>query len=57
MKEDAEKHTCGLELTAGLNGIDYPQKFVRAARPNAPGPCNYTAERAPSHEEVMSMLK
>ena len=32
MKDSTELHTCGLEMKGGLNGINYPQSFVRAPK-------------------------
>ncbi len=51
-KEVDEKHTCGLELPGGLNGIKYNQSFVKA--PNqGKYPCNYEAEKVPANDKAM----
>lgn len=38
MKDSTELHTANLEMKGGLNGIDYPQNFVRAPKSAFPTP-------------------
>jgi hypothetical protein len=54
MKEDSEATTCSLELKGGLNGINYPQKFVRAPS-QGKHPCNYAAEKVNEGDVAMRM--
>ena len=44
--------TPGLELPNGAKPQNYPQDFVRHARPNKPGPTNSAAKKCPSPGQV-----
>ena len=44
MKDSTELHTCSLEMKGGLNGIDYPAKYMHAPKSAHPTPAPKDAE-------------
>lgn len=58
MKDSTELHTCGLEMKGGLNGIDYPQKFVRAPKSQFPGkPPAHPGKEIPNSKAMRITMK
>lgn len=53
MKDSTELHTCGLEMKGGLNGINYPQKFVRAPKSQYPSTPAHPGKETPINSEAM----
>lgn len=56
MKEATERAPY-LDLSPGLNGINYPANYKFAPNANAPGPCNYKAELVPTDAIIKSLMK
>lgn len=54
MKDSTELHTCSLEMKGGLNGVDYPQKFVRAPMSQHPSPAPKDADKV-AHKLAMQV--
>lgn len=56
MKDSTELYTCSFEMKGGLNGIDYPQKFVRAPKSQFPGkPPAHMGKEVPVNDKGMKM--
>lgn len=53
MKDSTELYTCSLEMKGGLNGIDYPQKFVKAPLSQHPSPAPSSGKEMPQGTEAM----
>lgn len=56
MKDSSEMYTCELEMKGGLNGIDYPQKFVRAPLSQHPSKAPSNGKAVPKNNEAFSVL-
>ena len=54
-KEADDKHTAFLELSGGLNGIDYPQKFVKAPLSAYPTKPSSQGKAVPVNAEAMKI--
>lgn len=58
MKDSTELYTCGLEMKGGLNGIDYPQSFVRAPKSQFSGkPPAHPGKEIPNSEAMKITLR
>lgn len=55
MNDSTELYTCSLEMKGGLNGIDYPQKFVKAPKSAHPSPAPSSGKEVPVNDEAMRM--
>jgi len=56
MKDSTEMYTCGLEMKGGLNGIDYPQDFVKAPKSQYPSTPAHPGKEAPSLQSMMKAM-
>ena len=54
MKDSTDLHIQGLEMKGGLNGVDYPQKFVKAPKSAFPSKPP-KAESAKVNDPAMKM--
>ncbi len=57
MKDSTEMHTCGLEMKGGLNGIKYPQDFVKAPKSQYPSTPAHVGKEIPNSEAMRITLK
>lgn len=53
--EDKDEYACYLEMPAGLHGVNYPQKFVRAPLSQHPSKSPSSGKEIPSDSLALKM--
>lgn len=55
MDDSTDLYTASLEMKGGLNGIDYPQKFVKAPKSAFPQKAPSSGKEVPVNDECMKI--
>ncbi len=55
MSDSTDLNTASLEMKGGLNGISYPQKFVKAPLSQHPSPAPSSGKEVPVNDPAMRM--